>query len=188
MPAVRAAEVESLRLLGQLRRDLGDTEGALEAFDRALARAGLDHEHLDARGVTLVQKASLLWRNGSYDRAVESAAEGLAIARRQGHKGHQAAALNLIGVSLASQGALEDAIACIRASIVLDRAAGDRIYVGRKCSNVGQMHGELGDTERAGRSSARSKTSRARPISSIARSVSPSSPCIWPTLLHLRPT
>ncbi len=145
----RAAEVESLRLLGQLRRDLGDTEGALEAFDRALARAGLDHEHLSARGMTLVQKASLLWRNGSYDRAVESAAEGLAIARRQGHKGHQASALNLIGVSLASQGAFEDAIACIRASIVLDRAAGDRIYVGRKCSNVGQMHGELGDTDRA---------------------------------------
>ncbi len=145
----RAAEVESLRLLGQLRRDLGDTEGALEAFDRALARAGLDHEHLSARGMTLVQKASLLWRNGSYDRAVESAAEGLAIARRQGHKGHQASALNLIGVSLASQGAFEDAIACIRASIVLDRAAGDRIYVGRKCSNVGQMHAELGDTERA---------------------------------------
>src|SRR6185369_107683 len=103
----RAAEVESLRLLGQLRRDLGDTEGALEAFDRALARAGLDHEHLGARGVTLVQKASLLWRNGSYDRAVESAAEGLAISRRQGHKGHQASALNLIGVSLASQGAFE---------------------------------------------------------------------------------
>ena len=145
----RAAEVESLRLLGQLRRDQGDTEGALEAFDRALARAGLDHEHLSARGMTLVQKASLLWRNGSYDRAVESAAEGLAIARRQGHKGHQASALNLIGVSLASQGAFEDAIACIRASIVLDRAAGDRIYVGRKCSNVGQMHGELGDTDRA---------------------------------------
>jgi tetratricopeptide (TPR) repeat protein len=145
----RAAEVESLRLLGQLRRDLGDTEGALEAFDRALARAGLDHEHLAARGMTLVQKASLLWRNGSYDRAVESAAEGLAIARRQGHKGHQASALNLIGVSLGSMGQTEDAIACIRASIVLDRAAGDRIYVGRKCSNVGQMHGELGDTERA---------------------------------------
>ncbi|MFO0686050.1 MAG: protein kinase [Sandaracinus sp.] len=145
----RAAEVESLRLLGQLRRDLGDTEGALEAFDRALARAGLDHEHLGARGMTLVQKASLLWRNGAYDRAVESAAEGLAISRRQGHKGHQASALNLIGVSLGSQGAFEDAIACIRASIVLDRAAGDRIYVGRKCSNVGQMHGELGDTERA---------------------------------------
>ena len=145
----RAAEVESLRLLGQLRRDLGDTEGALEAFDRALARAGLDHEHLGARGMTLTQKASLLWRNGAYDRAVESAAEGLAIARRQGHKGHQASALNLIGVSLGSQGQTEDAIACVRASIVLDRAAGDRIYVGRKCSNVGQMHGELGDTDRA---------------------------------------
>jgi serine/threonine protein kinase/predicted ATPase len=145
----RAAEVESLRLLGQLRRDLGDTEGALEAFDRALARAGLEQEHLSARGMTLVQKASLLWRAGAYDRAIESAAEGLAIARRLGHKGHQASALNLLGVSLASQGELEDAIACIRASIVLDRAAGDRIYVGRKCSNVGQMHAELGDTERA---------------------------------------
>jgi tetratricopeptide (TPR) repeat protein len=145
----RAAEVESLRLLGQLRRDQGDTEGALDAFDRALSRAGLEQEHLSARGVTLVQKGSLLWRAGSFELALEAAAEGLAIARRLGHKGHQASALNSLGVTLGSKGALEDAIACVRASIVLDRAAGDRIYVGRKCSNVGQMYAELGDTDRA---------------------------------------
>ncbi len=145
----RGAEVESLRLMGQLRRDQGDTEGALDAFDRALSRAGLDQEHLSARGVTLVQKSSLLWRAGSFDLALEAAAEGLAIARRLGQKGHQASALNSLGVTLGSKGALEDAIACVRASIMLDRAAGDRIYIGRKCSNIGQMYAELGDTDRA---------------------------------------
>src|SRR5262249_33961431 len=58
-------------------------------------------------------------------------------------------ALNVLGISLSSSGRYEDAVACVRASIVLDREAGDRIYVGRKASNVGQLYAELGDTARA---------------------------------------
>jgi len=145
----RASEIEALRLLGHLRRDQGDTDGAVEALDRALIRAGNDPEHLAARGLTLANRGALQWRAGNVADAMESAAESIAIFRRLGLKGYQAHALNSLGVALLSNGAFEDAIACIRASIVLDREAGDRIHVGRKVSNVGQIYAELGDTVRA---------------------------------------
>lgn len=145
----RASEIEALRLLGHLRRNQGDTVGAVEALDRALIRAGSDPHHLAARGLALANRGALQWRAGRVAEAIESAAESLAIFRRLGQKGHQAHALNSLGVALLSNGAFEDAIACIRASIVLDREAGDRIHVGRKVSNVGQIYAELGDTARA---------------------------------------
>jgi tetratricopeptide (TPR) repeat protein len=145
----RASEIEALRLLGHLRRDQGDTVGAVEALDRALIRAGNDPEHLAARGLTLANRGTLKWRKGNVAEAIESAAESIAIFRRLGLKGYQAHALNSLGVALLSNGAFEDAIACIRASVVLDREAGDRIHVGRKVSNVGQIYAELGDTARA---------------------------------------
>ena len=145
----RASEIEALRLLGHLRRDQGDTVGAVEALDRALIRAGNEPEHLAARGLTLANRGTLQWRAGNVSEATESAAESIAIFRRLGLKGYQAHALNSLGVALLSTGAFEDAIACIRASVVLDREAGDRIHVGRKVSNVGQIYAELGDTARA---------------------------------------
>jgi tetratricopeptide (TPR) repeat protein len=145
----RASEIEALRLLGHLRRDQGDTVGAVEALDRALIRAGSDPEHLAARGLALANRSSIKWRRGEVSEAIDSSAESIAIFRRLGAKGHQAHALNSLGVSLLSTGAFEDAIACIRASVVLDREAGDRIHVGRKVSNIGQIYAELGDTARA---------------------------------------
>jgi serine/threonine protein kinase/tetratricopeptide (TPR) repeat protein len=145
----KSAEVEAMRLYGHLRRDQGDVHGALEAFDRALARAGLDPEQLGARGLTLVQKGLLLWRVGNLAASLEASAEAIAIFRRLGNKGHEAYALNALGVCLASNGSYEDAIASMRASIILDREAGDRMHLGRKTSNIGQMYADLGDVSRA---------------------------------------
>jgi serine/threonine protein kinase/tetratricopeptide (TPR) repeat protein len=147
--ADRGAEIECLRLFGHLRRDQGDVEGALDAFERALARAGLLEEHLPARAMTLVNRSNLLWRCGKLEQGVESAAEGYAIFRRLDMKGQAAFALNSLGVVLASSGRFEDAIACVTASIVLDRAVGDRIHLGRKVSNIGQLYAELGAVDRA---------------------------------------
>lgn len=147
--ADRGAEIECLRLFGHLRRDQGDVEGALDAFERALARAGVTEEHLPARGMTLVNRSNLLWRWGKLEQALDSAAEGYAIFRRLDMKGQAAFALNSLGVVLASSGRFEDAIACVTASVVLDRAVGDRIHLGRKVSNIGQLYAELGATERA---------------------------------------
>ena len=102
-----------------------------------------------ARGLTLVQKAILQWRVGSLSQSLEASAEAVAIFRRTGNKGHEAYALNALGVCLYSSGAYEDAIAVIRASILLDREAGDRMHLGRKTSNIGQMYADLGDVTRA---------------------------------------
>jgi serine/threonine protein kinase/tetratricopeptide (TPR) repeat protein len=145
----RGAEIESLRLIGHLRRDQGDTDGALEAFERALGRAGAVDEHLPARGMVLVNRSNVLWRTGRLEAAQAAAAEGYAIFRRLDMKGHAAFALNSLGVALAAAGRFEDAIACVTASIVLDRAVGDRIHLARKVSNVGQLYAELGATGRA---------------------------------------
>jgi tetratricopeptide (TPR) repeat protein len=145
----KSAEVEALRLFGQLRRDQGDVHGAVEALDRALARAGLDADQLGPRGQTLIQKAILLWRTGDLSSALESSAEAVAIFRRLGQKGLEASALNSLGVALYSSGAYEDAVAVVRASIHLDRQAGDRLHLGRKVSNLGQLYADLGDVPRA---------------------------------------
>ncbi len=145
----KSSEIEALRLLGQLRREQGDTSGAVEALDRALARAGLDPEFLSARGQTLVQKAILLWRAGSHEQSLEASAEAVVIFRRLGLKGHEAHALSSLGVALAHRGAFEDAIQVMRASILLDREVGDRLHLGRKVSNVGQLYAELGDVDNA---------------------------------------
>jgi len=145
----RAAEIECLRLVGYLRRDQGDTAGALDAFERARGRAGVLDEHLPARGMVMVDRCKVLWRTGQLGAALESGAEGYAIFRRLDMKGYAAFALNSLGVALSSSGRFEDAIACVTASIVLDRAVGDRIYLARKVSNVGQLYAELGASERA---------------------------------------
>ncbi|MFK7984725.1 MAG: serine/threonine-protein kinase PknK [Sandaracinaceae bacterium] len=145
----KGAEIEALRLLGQLRREQGDTHGAIEALDRALARAGTDAEWLSARGQTLVQKAILLWRAGQSDDSLEASAEAVVIFRRLGFKGHEANALSSLGVALAHKGSFEDAIRMMRASILLDREVGDRLLLGRKVSNVGQLYAELGDVDNA---------------------------------------
>ncbi len=145
----KGSEIEALRLLGQLRRDQGDTLGAIEALDRALARAQTDERWLSARGQTLVQKAILEWRAAQIEESLESSAEAIVIFRRLGLKAHEANALSSLGVALAHRGAFEDAIKVIRASVLLDREAGDRIHLGRKVSNIGQLYGELGHVENA---------------------------------------
>ena len=48
-----------------------------------------------------------------------------------------------------SSGAYEDAIAVLRASVILDREAGHRLTLGRKVSNIGQIYADLGDVSHA---------------------------------------
>ncbi|MGE0785041.1 MAG: serine/threonine-protein kinase PknK [Sandaracinaceae bacterium] len=145
----RGAEIEALRLLGQLRRDQGDSQGAIDALDRALARAQTDARYLASRGQTLIQKAILLWRAGRLEDSLDASAEAVVIFRRLGLKGHEAHALSSLGVALAHRGSFEDAILMMRASILLDREIGDRLHLGRKVSNVGQLYAELGDVDNA---------------------------------------
>ncbi len=147
--ADQGAEVEALRLSAQLASDTGDVSKALDACDRALLRSGTDTAQLAVRGDVLVMRGMLLRRLGRTDESLEALAEALAIFRHIADKREEANALNALAVTLLSEGAYEDSIALLRASIALDRAIGDVFHLGKKLSNVGQLYAELGDTERA---------------------------------------
>lgn len=139
-----ASEVESLMLRSLLAREVGDSADALASGDRALQRVGHSAELRELRGQVLSQHAALLRLVGRVEEALQAASEALVIFRRVGSKSYEANALNTLGVSLAAAGEWEDAITTIRASIALDREAGDQLRLGRKLSNVGQLYAELG--------------------------------------------
>ncbi|MBX3246884.1 MAG: protein kinase [Myxococcales bacterium] len=141
-------ELDALRLEAELARDRGEPDRGLAACEAALRRAGLERETLSSRGAILVQKGILLRRIGKTDEAFEAYAEAIVIFRRLGIRRNEAFALNSLGVALASNGLYEDAITAIRASIHIDRETGDRLRLGRKLSNVGQLYDALGDTRR----------------------------------------
>jgi len=143
----KGGEVEALRLSAQLARENGDARMALDFCDRALARCGLDRALLAARGSVLVQKAEVLRRMGRVHQAVETVAEAIIIFRRLGIRRNESMALNGLGIALAGLGEFEDASVVIRASIGVDREIGDRMHLGRKLSNVGQLNAELGEVE-----------------------------------------
>ena len=148
--AVRAgeigAEVEALRLRVQWARERGDSAYALECCDRALRRTQSRPGLLAAQGSVRIQRSLLLQRLGRLEEALDDAAEAFVIFRRLGIKRNEAQALNLLGVVSAMRGHYEDAVALIRASIVLDREIGDRFHLGLKVSNLGQIYAELGDS------------------------------------------
>jgi len=143
-----ALVIEALRLEAELARYRGEPQRALKACDEALERAGLSRELLPGRGQVLVQRGIILRRLGRGDEALEAYAEAIVIFRRLGLRSSEATALNSLGVALASSGAYEDAITAIRASLLLDRQTGDRLRLGRKLSNVGQLYDALGDADR----------------------------------------
>ena len=80
---------------------------------------------------------------------METNAEAIVIFRRLAIRRNESMALNGLGIALASLGEFEDASVVIRASIGVDREIGDRMHLGRKLSNVGQLNAELGEVERA---------------------------------------
>ena len=141
-------ELNVLRLMAESARNRGEPARALEACDTALEIAGTETELLSLRGSILVQKGILLRRLGQSEKAFEAYAEAIVIFRRLGVRRNEAFALNSLGVALAAAGAYEDAIIVTRASIHIDRETGDRMRLGRKLSNVGQLYDALGDSVR----------------------------------------
>ncbi|MEM9068083.1 MAG: protein kinase [Myxococcota bacterium] len=153
LEAARAAgdiklELDALRVEAELARDRGQPDRGLKACETALERAGYARELLSQRGSVLVQKGILLRRMGRSDEAYAAYAEAIVIFRRLGIRRSEAFALNSLGVALAAGGAYEDAIVAFRASIHIDRETGDRLRLGRKLSNVGQLYDALGDGKR----------------------------------------
>lgn len=141
----RALELDALRLQAELARNQGDPEAALEFCEEALDRAGNSRDLLDQRAHVLIQKGILLRRAGRAEEAFEAYTEAIVIFRRLGIRRSEAFALSSLGVALTANGLYEDAITVFRASIHIDRETGDRLRLGRKLSNVGQLYDTLGD-------------------------------------------
>lgn len=140
--------IDTLLLETELARYRGEPERALKAADEALDRAGLDRRLLSRRADVLVERGIILRRLGRVSDAFEAYAEAIVIYRRLQLPRREAFVLNSFGVALASAGNYEDAIIVIRASLLLDRQTGDRLRLGRKLSNVGQLYAALGDNRR----------------------------------------
>ena len=143
----RALELDALRLRAELARNQGDPAAALDACEEALDRAGTGREFLDKRAHVLIQKGILLRRAGRAEEAFSAYTEAIVIFRRLGIRRSEAFALSSLGVALTANGLYEDAIIVFRASIHIDRETGDRLRLGRKLSNVGQLYDTLGDPE-----------------------------------------
>ena len=140
-------ELDALRLQAELARNQGKPEAALAACEEALDRAGTSRDLLDKRAHVLIQKGILLRRAGRASEAFEAYGEAIVIFRRLGIRRSEAFALSSLGVALTADGLYEDAITVFRASIHIDRETGDRLRLGRKLSNVGQLYDTLGDPE-----------------------------------------
>ncbi len=141
-------ELDALRVAAELARDRGEAIRGLQACEEALELAGFASDLLPHRGSVLVQKGILLRRLGRSEEAYAAYTEAIVIFRRLGIRRNEAFALNSLGVALAAGGHYEDAILAIRASVHIDRETGDRLRLGRKLSNVGQLYDALGDGKR----------------------------------------
>lgn len=142
-----ALELDALRLEAEMARGRGESQRALAACDEAIERAGTSKELLSSRGQILIQRGIVLRRIGQLEDAFEAYAEAIVIFRRLHIRRAEAYALNSLGVALAGAGVFEEAIKVFRASIHIDRQTGDRLRLGRKLSNIGQLYDTLGDTK-----------------------------------------
>ncbi len=144
-------EVQAQCLTAEILRDLGDTQGALSASDRALkvSQAADAHIPLRLRAEVLRARGSLLRRIGRVHEAVDAHAEAIALARRSGARRLEARSKNSLAFALFVLGRFEDAISLAVDAIRIDREIGGRIQIPRTLSNIGQCYARLGDIPRA---------------------------------------
>jgi tetratricopeptide (TPR) repeat protein len=142
-------EVEAQRLVTEMLRELGDTQGALSACDRALETAAhhfpspsLTAEMLRARGM-------LLLRVGRVDEAVNAHAEAIGVFHLTGRKRLESRAKNSLAAAMFVRGHYSDAIALALEAVRIDVAIGGRFQIGRTLSIIGQSYARLGDYDRA---------------------------------------
>lgn len=145
----RVQQVQAQALMAETLRDLGDTQGALAACDRALGTA----EHADVPGrlkaEVLRARATLLLRVGRVREAVRVHAEVVAVFRQAGARRHEARAKSSLSYGLYALGRFEDAITLAHEAIRIDLAIGGRFQIAKTLSNIGQCFAQLGDAERA---------------------------------------
>ncbi|NUO47510.1 MAG: hypothetical protein HOV80_01495, partial [Polyangiaceae bacterium] len=143
-----ALEVESLTVLSEILRDLGDTQGAIAACERALEVTEIGRLPPRARAEVLRAKGVLLRYVGRVDEAVKSYVEALAVFRAVGARRSEARVMTSLAFAMFVSEKFEDVIALGLESVKIDLSMGGRFQIAKTMSNVGQAYARLGDRAR----------------------------------------
>lgn len=144
-----ALEVEAETLLSEILRELGDTQGAIGACERALGVAEAGNLPRRSRAEVLRAKGVLLRYVGRVDEAVQAYAEAIAVFQAVGARRSEARVTNSLAYAMFVQEKFEDAIALGLASVRIDLSIGGRFQIAKTLSNIGQAYAKLGDMDRA---------------------------------------
>ncbi|NUP05637.1 MAG: protein kinase [Polyangiaceae bacterium] len=141
-------EVEALTVLSEILRDLGDTQGAIAACERAIevsegrrVQPRLHAEVLRAKGV-------LLRYVGRVEEAVKYYVEALAIFRAVGARRSEARVMTSLAFAMFVLERFEEVIPIGLESVKIDLSIGGRFQIAKTLSNVGQAFARLGDLSR----------------------------------------
>lgn len=157
-----ALEVESLTVLSEILRDVGDVTGAIGACDKALAVVQSGSLPPRARAEVLQSKGALLRRVGRVYESVETQVEAIAVFKAVGARRSEARAKSGLAFGMFALERFEDAIVLCRDSLAIDIAIGGRFQIAKTLSLIGQSFARLGDMPRAKAYMARARDAHER--------------------------
>jgi len=144
----RSLEVEALTVLSEILRDLGDTQGAIAACDRALDVSEDVRLQPRLRAEVMRAKGVLLRYVGRTEDAVKSYVDALAVFRAVGARRSEARVMTSLAFAMFVLERFEDVIALGLESVKIDLSIGGRFQIAKTLSNVGQAYARLGDLGR----------------------------------------
>jgi serine/threonine protein kinase/tetratricopeptide (TPR) repeat protein len=149
--AAKAAdvEVEAQSIQSELLRELGDTQGALDACDRALLVMASADVPLRAKAEVLLARGTLLRRSSRVREAVECYADAIAAFKKSGAKRQEARVKNALAFAMFILERFEDAIALALSSLGIDLEIGSRFQIAKTLTTIGRAYSHLGDQPRA---------------------------------------
>lgn len=144
----RAGEGRALSHLGLAYSNLGDTQGAIERFEQALA---IDRELGDRIGEGIdLNNLGIAYKNlGETNRAIEFYQQYLTISRMLADQRGEGNALGNLANAYLLLGDSQRAIDFHQQQLKIVRAIGDRRGEGMALGNIGVVYRKLGDLQRA---------------------------------------
>jgi tetratricopeptide (TPR) repeat protein len=136
-------------VLSEILRDLGDTQGAIAACDRALEVSESVRLSPRARAEVLRAKGILLRYVGRVTEAIQSYAEAIAVFRAAGARRSEARVITSLAFAMFVSERFQDTITLCLEALRIDLAMGGRFQIAKILSNVGQAYARLGDRPRA---------------------------------------
>lgn len=144
MPEELSGKADALVLMAaMLDRSLDRPADALEAYEEAVGIYGRLGDRLKLRGL-LMRRAGLRWRMGSLEDSARDYGEALDLARMQGEKAHEAAALASLSVVHRDLGALRESLRNSRETLELLRNLEDSQAEAYVLSSMAESHAKLG--------------------------------------------